>query len=353
MARRSSNSGSGLGVIVILGILAVLVKSIPYLLAAVLIILVIYGSIQLYYHININTDGKRKRIITASKSIIYNDYPHEEFICSEVNRQIQAVLDSRLKSGINMLKDKVGLFWLMLPWNNKDSNSDKRKKLEDELELLKGCYNSSVFCFRDEATTGFLALKKDLKELKSENITIIDHSPKPIKIIREYKAKGDMKYFKFTVDPICLHLERDVFLIIPYYVLRFRKNGAYITIYDSTAIRADICEGSYNERIRHVELYGKNSQRTYYTTEKRTVRDMLQLGVAEYHIQYVLPYLVRDTIIHDVDEYTYMTPKETLDPIYHLVRLLSDCDDSASTRSLQKITSIIPINDSNGDRTSY
>jgi hypothetical protein len=331
---------------------AIVVKIIPYLLAAVVIILVIYGLVQLYYHININTDGKSKTIITASKSIIYNDYPHEDFICSEVNRQIQAVLDSRLKSGINLVKNKMGLLWLKLPWNNdKDSANDKKKRLEDEQELLRGCYNSSIYCFRDEATTGFLALKKDLNELKSENATIIDYSPRPAKIIKDYKVKGDMKYFRFAVDPICLQLGRDVFLVIPYYVLRFRKNGAYVTAYKSSAIRADICEGFYNERIRHVEWYGKNSQRTFFTTEKRTVHDMLQLGIAEYHVQYMLPNLVKNTIIHDVDEYTYMTPTESIDPIYHLVRLLSECDDSTSTKSLQKITSLIPINDNFGERT--
>lgn len=353
MARRSNNSGSCLGVIVLLCVAAIVVKAIPYLLAAVIVIFVIYGCIRLYQHININTDGRSKVIITASKSIAYNDYPHEEFICTEVNRQVQAVLDSRLKNGMNMLKNKVELFWLKLPWNNNDRAIEKKKSLEDELELYKGCYNSSIYSFRDEASSEFLALKKDLFDLKSEKTFVIDYSPKPGKLIKEFKPKGDMKYIRFSVEPICVQLKGDFFCIVPYYVLRFKKNGAYVTTYKSSALRADKIDGTYNERIRHVEWYGNNSQRTYYTTEKRTIHDMLLLGIAEYHVQYELPAVIRNIIIKDVDEYNYMAPVETIDPIYHLIRLLSGCDDSESTKRLQEITNMIPINDNNGNRNSY
>ena len=352
MARRN-NSGSCLGTIVFLCIAALVVNAIPYLMAAVVIILVIYGGVKLYQRININTDGRSEKIITASKSITYSDYPHEDFISTEVNRQVQAVLDSRLKSGMQMLKNRVEFFWIKLPWNNKDIVIEKKKRLEDEFELYKGCYNSSIYCFRDKATSEFLALKKDLEDLRNEEISIVDHSPKFRRLIKEYKPKGDMKYIRFSVAPICIQFKRDYFCIIPYYVLRFTKRGAYVTTYNSSALRADKTDVSYNERVRHVEWYGRNSQRTFYTTEKRTVRNMLLLGLAEYHVQYELPTSIKEAIISDVDEYNYMTPVESIDPVYHLIKLLSECDSSESTRSLLNITNMIPVNDNTGARNSY
>lgn len=198
-------------------------------------------------------------------------------------------------------------------------------------------------------TNQFKVLKEELQKLKAADCTIYDSSPYLEKLIKPYKAKGDMKTFDFKVEPICIHIKKDSFCLIPFYIVRFKKSGKYVTTYNSSVFSADKDPCKYSVRIRHVETDAAKRQRTYYTKEDRYANGTLAFRMAEYLINYDIEPALRDKTINCVSKYANMLAGRSLDSIFYLTQLLEKCDKSQNTRQMAKITAVVPLNN-NGPR---
>ncbi len=351
MARRSSSSSGGgcLTFIVGLVVIAIVISILPYLLIIAACIFGIWGLVVLFRKINEGTDGTVRRTNTQGGPISDRAYPHDEYIAYEVDRQIKGILTNRLKYGKKALVPRIKLFWYKLPWNKSPEQLERRKGLEEEKSILEGRYYASVYKFSAPQSNEFLILKNVLGTLAKANARVYDSSPLPSRVFVPYQPVGDMKYIYFPEDPICMKFNNDLFCIAPYYIVRFKSNGVYVTTYDCGALEGGLQNGGYNESIKHVTYlhtnrdgspdrrYKNNPQRVYYTQSPRTVYDMLFLRIAEYHVKYSIDNTLRDRVTSAVRNYAELLPIKSYDPVHHLVRLLNICDDSSNTKKLVRM----------------
>ena len=273
-------------------------------------------------------------------------------ICYEVDRQIKETLARRNNlyaeiTSVKMSISKHSRFWI----RNDEKHIQAKKELSERLHMLEGMYNAAVYTFRESATDEFVLLKKQFGVLCSSYTRTYDNTPSNRGLMIAYNPKGDMKSIHFSVEPLCLALGRNVFCVIPYYIIHFRSNGDYVATYSSKDIRGGLTNGSYNERIRHVTWthtrvdgrpdmrYKNNPQRVYYTTRTHTVYNMLAIDIANNLLKYEVDDSVKYNLISAIRNYSALVPTKTYDSSYHLLRLLKLCDENNNNLArLERIT---------------
>ena len=349
MARRSSSNDSGgcigcFAILMIIGLISSIVsfvvdsvsKTWPYILLVGGCVIGIYLLVKLYkgldnQRIDTPVINKTKKDIVDSKSIDLN-------VDVEIDRQIKKLLVKRKDYKKDIIWNKIKKFKYIMPWNKSDLKSREEQKIKDDIALLEGKYNASVYRFKDNSTSDFERLRNAFVDLKKIDTKTYDNTPSNSNLIIDYNPIGDMQFVKFAVQPICLSLSGNIFCIIPHYIVRFSSSGAYIKTYNSHALKAGIVNGTYSERVRHVtwahtnmngmpdRRYKNNPQRVYYTNVTHTVWNMLALGIAEFQLKYEINDNVKNSLIYSIRSYSSMVHKRTYDSVFHLLRLLNTCE---------------------------
>lgn len=361
--RRSSSRGSGggcLGVIIVLAIIGFIMQSWPYLLLIAGCILGIWFLVKLFQKLYAQGNGTATRVNTATKAnaIVNSNYNTSSDVCYEVDRQIKETLVRRreLQKKISRIKAEIvkhSFFWM----KNNEKHVQAREELTEELNLLEGRLNAAVYVFREPITKEFTRLKTAFNALFNASAKTYDSTPPNGQLSISYSPKSDMQCIIFSVEPLCISLGDNIFCIAPYYIVHFKKSGAYVSTYSCKAIKGGVANGSYDERVKHVtwtytradgmpdRRYKNNPQRVYYTTTTHTVWNMLALGLLNYQLKYEVTESIKNELIAAIKAYSALLPIKSYDPVYHLVRLLKECDNS--NPNIDKLENIISGGNSN------
>ncbi len=359
MARRGSSSGSGggcLGAIIILAIIGFIMQSWPYLLLIAGCGLGIWLLVKLFQRLNAQGNGTSTRVnsnvATRANTIVNNNYNSNSDVCHEVDRQIKETLVRRRELNREILRVKAAiakhsLFWM----KNNEKHIQARTEFAEELNLLEGRYNAAVYAFREPVTQEFIKLKSSFLALCKASTRTYDSTPNSGQLSIPYSPKGDMEYVKFSTEPLCISLGDNIFCVVPYYIVHFKKSGAYVSTYSCKAIKGGVANGSYDERVKHVtwtytradglpdRRYKNNPQRVYYTTTTHTVWNMLALGILNYQLKYEVDDSIKNGLIAAIKAYSALLPIKSYDPVHHLIRLLKECD--TDNPNIGRIESII------------
>ena len=359
MARRSSSSGSGggcFGAFIILAIIGFIMQAWPYLLLIGGCILGIWLLVKLFQRLNAQGNGTATRVNSNANSrtntIVNNNYNSGADVCYEVDRQIKETLVRRRELHKEILRIKASIakhsfFWM----KNSEKHIRAREALTEELHILEGRYNAAVYAFREPVTQEFTKLKSSFNALCNAFTKTYDSTPASGQLSIPYSPKGDMEHITFLTEPLCISLGDNIFCVIPYYIVHFKKSGAYVSTYSCKAIKGGVANGSYDERVKHVtwtytradglpdRRYKNNPQRVYYTTTTHTVWNMLALGILNYQLKYEVEDSVKNGLIAAIKAYSALLPIKSYDPVHHLIRLLKECD--ADNPNIEKIECII------------
>ncbi len=360
MARRSSSSGSGgcLSAIIILVIIGFIMQAWPYLLLIAGIILGIWLLVKLFQGLNAQGNGTVKRVNTnvasraSANAIVNNNYNGNADICYEIDRQIKETLVRRreLQKEIFRVKSKIikhSAFWM----KNNEKHIQARTEYTGKLNVLEGRFNAAVYAFREPVTQEFIRLKDSFNTLGRASTKTYDSTPDSERLSIPYNPIGDMLHIKFSTEPLCISLGDNIFCVVPYYIVHFKKSGAYVSTYSCKAVKAGVTNGSYDERVKHVtwmytrvdglpdRRYKNNPKRVYYTTTTHTVWNMLSLGIVNYQLKYEVEESIKNGLIAAIKAYSALLPIKSYDPIHHFVRLLKECDEDNS--NIEKLESII------------
>lgn len=299
-----------------------------------------FDSLDKYHAIgSASSTTSAQNNFNASTSVVSTYSGNEPNICHEINRQIAEILNHR-KELIDRIDKTQKSIWKL----NKSigelgqEKTQRRDALVEQKELLDGRLNAAVYTFRESESKSFTELKSAFSSLKESNARTYDATPSCKALVTAYIPVGDMKYILFTSEPLCLSLGGDLFCISPSYIVRFKKDGTYVTTYTCRALNARIENTTYTEQVtKYRWLYAKqdggrdmrysnNRQISYQTTQTHTVPNMLYLVLAEITIKYDVEYGVRNRVAAAIKVYTAVEPSKTYDAVYHLTRLLSTCD---------------------------
>lgn len=361
--RRSGSSGSDggcLGGIIVLVIIGFVMQSWPYLLLIAGCILGIWFLVKFFQKLNAQNNGTATRVNTVTKAnaIVNSNYNTSSDVCYEVDRQIKETLVRRreLQKKISKTKAEIvkhSFFWM----KNNEKHVQAREELTEELKLLEGRLNAAVYVFREPITKEFTRLKAAFNALFNTSAKTYDSTPPNGQLSISYSPKSDMQCIIFSVEPLCISLGDNIFCIAPYYIVHFKKSGAYVSTYSCEAITGGVANGSYDERVKHVtwtytradgmpdRRYKNNPQRVYYTTTTHTVWNMLALGLLNYQLKYEVTDSIKIELIAAIKAYSALLPIKSYDPVHHLIRLLKECDNS--NPNIDKLENIISGGNSN------
>lgn len=370
--RRSNNNGEGcLTIFVILIIIGFLQEFGPYILIIGGISLVIWLLVKIFNgvssynknRINIPKVSKRNQAQLQNSDdtnfdnspnvLIYNiNYPVDNVICYEIDRQIKDTLLKRkdIEKNIKKLKRdrlKHNMFWM----KNDSLHIAERNRIDEEIKLLESRLNVAKYRFNVSANDSYNMLNNCCYNLFQSNAHAYDATPSSDSLFVSLDPKGDMRFIEIGDNSICISINEDIFCIIPYYIVHFKINGTYVSTYSSSAIKASLIDITYTEKVahttwQHVRVDGRpdlrykdNAPITYYTDNPRTITNVLAIDIIGYRLKYLLDTNESNSFLSAVKSYNDLKPIKTYDPVYHLIRLLKECDETNTT--LLKLQNIL------------
>lgn len=236
-------------------------------------------------------------------------------VCYEIDRQIKETLVRRenlqreiLRVRRNVEKQNA------LRTKNKEKHTRVREEYTNELDILEGRYNLAVYAFREPVTQEFTRLQACFHALCTAFAKAYDGTPPSGELLIPYKPIGDMLRIRFSTEPLCILLGEDIFCVVPCYIVRFKKSGAYVSTYFGRAIRG-------------------------WVTSVHTAWNILVLDIVGCQLRYEVEESVKNTLLAAIAAYSVVLPIKPYDPAPPLIRLLKECGGGNS--NIEKLERMI------------